>query len=290
MFDPKTNKFPYPEDTATHYLPVNKDNGNVYDENYPYVDKTFWFRCKRAFIKFAIIIIMFPLLRIRLGLRIKGKKNLRKYKKLYKNGAVSVCNHIHMWDFPCVMRALMPRRPNIIVWDRNCSGENAFFVRMIGGIPIPTQSMRGAAKMTRQTLDFLINDKGWLHVCGEASMWEFYAPIRPFKEGAAYFAYKADKPLVPMAFSYRECGWLRKKVFHQIAKITLNIGEPLFVNKELDKTEAIKDLTIRAHEAVCALAGWQKGENIYPPLYDEKSSKRIDYYTTEYGKGYKGSW
>ena len=288
MFDPKTNKFPYPEDTATHYLAIHKDNGNVYDENYPYIDKSFWFRFKRAFIKFCIIIIMFPALRIRLGLKIKGKENLRKHKKEYKNGAVSICNHIHMWDFPCIMRALMPRRPNIIVWDKNCSGENAFFVRMIGGIPIPTQSMRGAAKMTRQTLEFL-NDGGWLHVCGEASMWEFYAPIRPFKEGASYFAYKADKPLVPMAFSYREVGWIRKHIFKQIATITLNIGEPIYADKSLPKDEAIKKLTIEAHEKVCELAGFKKGENIYGPIYNEATSKRIDYYTKEYGVGYKGS-
>ena len=40
MFDPKTNKFPYPMDTGTHYLGVKKDNGNVYDTNYPYIDKS----------------------------------------------------------------------------------------------------------------------------------------------------------------------------------------------------------------------------------------------------------
>jgi hypothetical protein len=46
-------------------------------------------------------------------------------------------------------------------------------------------------------------------------------------------------------------------------------------------------MTIRCHEAVCRLAGIEPGENIYPPLYDQ--SKRIDYYATEYGVGYKGS-
>ena len=37
-FDPKTNKFPYTELTDKHYLQVKKNNGLVFDENYPYID------------------------------------------------------------------------------------------------------------------------------------------------------------------------------------------------------------------------------------------------------------
>ena len=290
MFDPKTNKFPYPEDTACHYLVVKKDNGNVYDENYPYIDKSFWFRFKRFWTRVVIVLIVYPLTRIRLGLKIKGKEYLKKNRVLLKNGCVSVCNHVHMWDYLGIMRAVyFYKWPNILSWDKNISGENGPLIRMVGGIPIPTQNMRGFAKFARSTID-LIHNGGWLHVAAEASMWEYYAPIRPFKDGAAYFAYKADKPLVPMAFSYREVGWIRKKIFKQIATFTLNIGEPLYIDKSLSQDKAIEKLTIEAHVAVCRLAGFKKGENIYPPLYNKESSKRIDYYTSEYGVGYKGSW
>ena len=68
----------------------------------------------------------------------------------------------------------------------------------------------------------------------------------------------------------------------------MNIGEPIYANNALPEREQEKDLLIRAHEAVCRLADIDPKENLYPPIYD--NSKRIDYYTKEYGVGYKGSW
>jgi 1-acyl-sn-glycerol-3-phosphate acyltransferase len=118
-------------------------------------------------------------------------------------------------------------------------------------------------------------------------MWEYYMPVRPFKRGSAHIACDSDKPILPLAFSYREPGWIRKHIFRQIAKFTINIGEPLFPDKSLNPKEREKDLTIRAHDAVCELAGIDPKLNLYPPVFDD--SKRVDYYTTTYGVGYKGS-
>lgn len=103
-------------------------------------------------------------------------------------------------------------------------------------------------------------------------MWEYYSPIRPFKRGAASFAIKNNKPILPMAFSYRKASWLRRKLFKQLALFNLNIGEPLSANQELEKTAQIDDLTIRVHEAICELAGF-KGDNIYPPIYNNSKKK-----------------
>ena len=40
MFDPKTQKYPYPVDTDKHYLEVHMDRGIKFDTNYPYVDQS----------------------------------------------------------------------------------------------------------------------------------------------------------------------------------------------------------------------------------------------------------
>ena len=124
-------------------------------------------------------------------------------------------------------------------------------------------------------------DGGMLHFYPEGAMWEFYRPIRPFKEGAAQIAIRFDKPIIPMAFSYRRPGWIRRKVFGQLALFDLNIGEPLFADASLPRRERVKDLTERCHAAVRELAGISTEENLYPAIFDD--SKRIDYYTDKYG-------
>ena len=193
-----------------------------------------------------------------------------------------------MWDYMGILCTLGPSHDvHILSWDKNLNGENKVFVRLSGGIPIPQNNFRATVAYLKSIRDYL-NNGGWLHIYAEGSMWEFYQPIRPFKKGISYFSVKHDKPIMPFAYSYREPGWIRKHIFKQIATLTLNIGEPIFPDRSLPEAEAEKDLLTRSHEAVCRLAGIDPKENIYEPVFND--SKRIDYYATEYGKGYKGSW
>jgi 1-acyl-sn-glycerol-3-phosphate acyltransferase len=287
MFDPKTNKFPYPMETDRHYLKVHKDRGIVFNTEYPYIDKSKSFRFKQNCIRFMLHILVFPLCRIRLGLRIEGKENLKKHKTVLENGVVSVSNHVHMWDYLANMMAIRPYRPYLLSWAPNINGENGTLIRMVGGIPIPDTNIAATMTYLKTVRGLLREDHGWLHVYSEGSMWEYYAPIRPFKRGAAHIAVDSDKPILPLGFSYREPGWIRKHIFRQIAKFTVHIGEPIFPNGELNPKAREKDLTERAHAAVCRLAGIDPKDNPYPPIFND--SKRVDYYTDTYGVGYKGS-
>lgn len=285
LFDPRCDKFPYTEYTDQHYLKIKTNNGLVFDENYPYIDTSKKFKRKYKFTRFLLHLFVFLVASIRLNLHIKGKKNLKKFKEVLDNGAITVCNHVHMWDTLALLKAFKHYHPMFLAWDKNVTGENSNLVRSVGGIPIPVDNFGGTKAYLKTVTDFL-NNKGILHVNSEGSMWEFYQPIRPFKQGAAYFAYRTNKPILPLAFKYRKNGIIRK-LFHSPASFTLTIGEPIYPNYDLERREAIDDLTIRSHDAVCMLAGIDPKENIYPPLFD--NNKRIDYYTTEYGKGYKTS-
>ena len=275
IFDPKTKKFPYPIDTSSHYITVKKDDKTVFDKNYPYVDDSFSMRARQFLVRILLYTVVFPAARVRLGLRIHGRKNLKKHKEMLKNGVISCSNHIHFWDYISIKRAVLPKKTSVLVWDRNARGESGALIRLVGGIPVPEGDVHASVAMMK-SVGRMLDKGGWLHVYSEGSMWEYYRPIRPFKSGAAYLCCRYDKPLVPLAFSYREPGFIRKKAFHQIALLDIHIGEPLIADKTLSKNERVKDLLIRSHKAVCALAGFAEGENIYPPVYDR--SERIDYY------------
>ncbi|MBR3141630.1 MAG: 1-acyl-sn-glycerol-3-phosphate acyltransferase [Clostridiales bacterium] len=286
MFDPKTNRYPYPEITDRHYLEIRKDRGVVFDTSYPYIDRSKWFRFRQNLVRLVLNVIVFPLTSVRLGLKVEGRENLKKYKAELDNGAITVSNHVHMWDYLAVMKTIRPHRPNLLVWDKNVNGENGTLIRLVGGIPIPETGV-AAKKVFLKEIGGLLNDHGWLHIYAEGSMWEYYAPIRPFKRGAAMIAVTNNKPILPLGFSYREPGPIRKNIFHQIALFTLRVGEPLYPDMTLKPKDREKDLTIRAHNAVCALAGIDPADNIYEPDFND--SRRIDYYTSTYGVGYRGS-
>lgn len=287
-FDPKTDKFPYPEYTDNHYIFAKKDLGLVFDENYPYIDKSKKFLRKQTFTRFLLNVLVFPFAKIRLGLRIKGKENLKKYKDVIDKGIISCCNHVHMWDYISIMRAVRPNKPYVLAVDNLVNGETGHYLRSVGAIPIPLNNFR-ATKAYVDQVDKHLQEGGWLHIYPEGSTWEYYGQIRPFKRGVAYFACRNNKPIIPFGISYRKPNWFRKNILKQIACLTLSIGEPLYPDLTITNLkERELDLTRRCHEAVCRLANIDPKENLYPPIFD--NTKRIDYYTDKYGVGYKGSW
>ena len=273
MYNPHSTKYNYPEDTDAHYLVVKKNNGAVFDGNYPYIDRSKGFKFKQFWVRLLLNVIVFPICPIYMGLRIKNRKNLKKYKDQLKNGAITVSNHIHMWDYIAVMKAIRHRKPHVIVWAPNVRGESGTLVRLVGGIPIPDGDLAGKVAFNKAIEDSLARGE-FLQIYSEGSMWECYPYIRPFKLGAASLACRCNKPILPIGFSFRKPSWFRRHILGQEVAITLTVGEPLFKDDNLSEQEQRVDLTLRTHNAVCHLADVDPKENPYEPIFN--NSKRLD--------------
>ena len=273
MFVPNCDRYPFPDDTGSHYIETKDKYQIIFDKDYPYVDYSKGFAFKRFWVRLLLRVIVFPMAKIRMGIRIKNKSVLKRYKELLSEGAITVSNHVHFWDYICVMKALHNFKwPYLLAWNKNVTGDSGPLVRMVGGIPIP-ENDNEATVAFNNAIKKLLDDKNFLQVYAEGSMWEYYKPIRPFKRGAFSLAVKYNKPILPMAFSYRKPGWIRRKIFKQLALFDLIIGEPIEPDQDLEKNTRIDDLAIRTHEEICHLAGFD-GDNIYAPIYSEETKHK----------------
>lgn len=253
----------YPEKSDEHMITVKKLREVKVDTNYRYYDKTLWFRIKRIGLWILLQLIIFPLLRLSHGLKVEGKKNFKKYKHLYKDGAITICNHVFMWDYLCVLKAIRPHLQYLIAWKTNLEGSNGPLIRLVGGVPVPTDDMRAMLTFSK-TIKQIFDDKQWLHVFPEGSMWFFYPDIRPLKQAVFRMAVEHDKPIIPLAISFRKRKGLYK-LFKKTPCATIHIGEPLLYDKTLHPKEAAIELQKRAYHVMQTMVGINPGD----PTYNE---------------------
>ncbi len=258
--------YKYPDKTDEHMITVKHVRDVNFDENYPYVRKNFGYKLVRGLFWLGLHVIAFPLVRLTHGLKIYGKKNLKKHKKEFKNGCITISNHVFMFDFICVMRAMRPRLGFFPAWKTNLEGPNGPLIRMAGGIPIPTGNLRGMVKF-KYAIESVLESNRWMHFFPEGSMWFYYPDIRPLKKAVFKFAVTYDKPIIPITMSFRKRKGITK-LFTKKPSVDLHIGEPLYADKTLKADEAIDKLQSEAYHIMQVMNGINPGDPTYN--YDYK--------------------
>jgi 1-acyl-sn-glycerol-3-phosphate acyltransferase len=227
------------------------------DENYPFIDRSFKFRFLNGLIYLGIFVLVFAFSPLRFGLKIRGRKLLRKHRALFRNGAMTVSNHVLRWDLLCVLQAVRYRRLYYPVWKENLMGPDRHLIRLVGGIPVPDEVH--LMRYFNAAFDELHAKKKWIHVFPESSKWDYYQPIRPFKKGMFTLAYRYQLPVIPLAFSYRKPRGLYRLINALLKRnyplVTLTIGEPILPDLTLGRKEAVRKLREECHRSIVALAG-----------------------------------
>ena len=232
--------YEYPDRCDEHMIEVEHKHDVLLDENYPYLPKSFGYKLLRALYWLALNLIVFPITRISHGLRIYGKKNLKKHKAALKSGAITISNHVFYWDYLCVLKAIRPHLAYFPAWKTNLEGPNAGLIRMSGGIPVPTDNHRAMIKFNKAIEEVLESGK-WLHFFPEGSMWFFYPDIRPLKKAVFTYAVKYDKPIIPITLSFRPRKGIMK-LFGKSPRVDLHVGEPIFPDKTLQVSDREKKM------------------------------------------------
>ena len=88
--------YEYPNRSDEHMISVKHLRDVNCDVNYPYLDKRVWYKIKRVILWILLNPLIFLVVKNRHGVRLFGRKNIRKNKSLLKNGAITICNHVFM--------------------------------------------------------------------------------------------------------------------------------------------------------------------------------------------------
>lgn len=262
--------YKYPDRCDEHMIEVAHKRDINFDENYDYIDRRFSRKIKNMFFWLATNIIVFPLLRITHGLKIYGKKNYKKNKKLFENGAITISNHVFLWDFLCVSKVIRPHLVRFPAWQTNFEGPNAGIIRWAGGMPIPTHSLK-AMQTFKKDLEEVFESKKFVHFFPEGSMWYFYPDIRPLKKMVFKYAVKYARPIIPMAISFRKRRGITR-LFTKKPFVDLHVGEPLIPNKDEPAYKEIDRLHKEAYDIMQRMVG------ITPDMENYRTDQSIENY------------
>ena len=258
--------YTYPERSDQHMLVLKCTRELHLDEDYEYMPRGFWFRVNRAAVALLLHLVVFPLMHLTHGLRIYGRKNLKKHKRELKNGAITVSNHVFMWDYLCVLKAIRPHISYFPAWKPNFESGFQPFMRILGGMPIPEGDMH-AMRAFKAGMDEVVESGRWLHVFPEGSLWYFYPDIRPPKLAVFQYAVKYHKPLIPISMSFRPRKGLRR-IFGKGPFVDLHIAEPIYADETLAPRAAAEELRARAYRIMQEMNGIHPGD----PTYNEDQS------------------
>ncbi len=242
------------ENPFTKMAPIRGELKDIrFDGTYTYLDKSLKFKIWHFIIYFVVWFVAFPAAFIRFGLKIEGREKIRKNRRLFANGVMTVCNHVHRWDMICIMKTMRYRKPWIPMYAQPFRGKDGFWMKIVGGIAIPEE--RSGLRAFSMALDELHAKKQWIHIFPESCSWQFYAPLRPFKIGAFNMAYRYALPIVPLMISFRpRTGW-RKHFSKGDPLLTIHVGDPIIPDSHAPRTEEVNRMRDIAHKTMLDMAG-----------------------------------
>jgi 1-acyl-sn-glycerol-3-phosphate acyltransferase len=207
---------------------------------------------KKLLIYGLFLPVFFITSRVFLGLKIKNKKTLRQLKK---QGAIMICNHIHIFDFSFCDFAAFPRKITFTTLQKNFSKKGlGWFFKIFGVVPTPANFAE--TKVFFYSLGEVLRKGKLVHFYPEGDLKGYDKGLRTFQKGAFHLAVTSQAPIIPMRVVYRK----PRGMFRLIKRkpcMTIKVGEPLYPDYSLPYYQAIDSLKLCAEEAM-----EQLGENI----------------------------
>ena len=266
---PAVSDYPEEEPYAGMYKPVYNRPFPKVDANYPYVNDTWQNRLGIWFGYHIVRPILGHVLRIKYGLRwkVEGQEKwsrcswtVRKWMKQYdlSHGAITIANHCYRHDCASVLTSFSgSHHMRIPMFAPNFRTKDQFFLRIIGGVPIPApEEGLSAMKAFNAAFDEFDRRGYWFYIFPEAKRWDWYKPLRPFQKGAFTMSYKYNKPIIPFAITYRPRTGIYRLLGPKDEPLTqVIVGAPIYPDTTAPRAVETERLLNLTHQTICRLAG-----------------------------------
>jgi len=205
--------------------------------DYKYLPRSILVKVLRfLFYYFMAAPILYFVAKIKYGVKVNGRKNLKKVK----GGAILIGNHTNPFDcaFASVFVGLPKRNYFICNKDAVQVVIGKYFTKALGALPLPDEP-KGLINLSN-AVDSLVKKGNYVTIYPETCIWPYYTKLRPLASANFHYAVKSEVPIIPFAVTYRYArgkNYLRKK-----PKVNISICEPIYPNKELRAIEAKQDL------------------------------------------------
>ncbi len=250
----------YPEDNPYEgmYKPVYDRDYPAINADYPFVDDSWQNTLRLLWGYYVVRPILGLVLRVKYGLRWTYLYNRKEYKQTLKGGAITIANHCYRHDCASVLTALHAHHHRRIpMFAPNFRTKDQFYLRIIGGVPIPpAEEGLSAMKAFNAAFDEFHRRGYWFHIFPEAKRWDWYKPLRPFQKGAFTMAYKYNMPIIPCAVTYRpRTGIYRLFGPTDEPLVNVIIGRPILPDTTCPRAVEVERLLNETHQTICRLAG-----------------------------------
>ena len=266
---PVTMNYPEDDPYVGLYQPVYDREYLPIDATYPYYDPSWRNKLRVAFGYAFVLRPLGWILRIRYGLRwrIEGETKwrrsscgVRRWLKQFdlSRGAITIANHCYRHDCASVLTTFhASARTRIPMFAPNFRTKDQFYLRIVGGIPIPAaEAGLSAMKAFNAAFDAYDKEGFWFHIFPEAKRWDWYKPLRPYQKGAFMMAYKYNKPIIPFAVTYRERTGIWRLFGPKDEPLTqVVIGAPIYPDTTKPRAVETERLLKETHATICRLAG-----------------------------------
>ena len=248
-----------PDETSEHIIPLHTKKNAYRITEKTYKRRGFFYRFFARTVLVLASCVLIPFSKFFMRARVSGRKNLRAVKK---SGAVIICNHCHHLDITLVVARVSPlKRVWVTVLRSNLDMPFArTLLRALGAIPIPEDRKNMPYFMAG--MDDLLHRNQFLAFMPEVALWPYYRGLRPFKVSAFRFAAKNDKPVVPIAITFRMKTKLKKNgEIKRKYRMEYNILPAIYPMPDADVPTNSEYLMNKTHDEMNKLIEMKNEEN-----------------------------